>query len=70
MLLDQSTAVIILGVLALAPIGFATLYGRTGSKYPGWGRWAAAGPLLIVALFLLGLRPTAPDWLSMVVATP
>jgi PAS domain S-box-containing protein len=67
-MLDLRTALIILGVQGLVPIGVAIGRWWTGSTYRGYGRWALAGPLLVVGLFLIGLRPKAPDWLSMVVA--
>jgi hypothetical protein len=57
-----------LGLLGLVSIGLATARWWTRSNYPGYGRWALAGPVLVVSLFLLRRRPTAPDWLSMVVA--
>jgi PAS domain S-box-containing protein len=68
MQLELRTMLILVGVQGLVPIGLATGLWWTGRTFPGYGRWAWAGVLFVVTLFLLTTRPTAPDWLSMVVA--
>ena len=40
----------------------------TRRRYPGFGQWTLAGPVLLLSLYLLGLRPNAPEWVSMVCA--
>jgi PAS domain S-box-containing protein len=40
----------------------------TRRRYRGFGRWLMADLALFVSLFLLSLRPKAPDWVSMVSA--
>jgi hypothetical protein len=61
-----STVMTLLGVLGLLLTGLATLLWWTRRSYPGFGRWATAGPLAALSLFLMSLRPNAPDWVSMV----
>jgi PAS domain S-box-containing protein len=61
-----STVMTLLGVLGLLVTGLATLLWWTRRSYPGFGRWATAGPLAALSLFLLRLRPNVPDWVSMV----
>ncbi len=54
--------------LALIFTVFVTAIWWTRRTYRGYSRWTAAGLLLIISLFLLRLRPAAPDWLSIVTA--
>jgi PAS domain S-box-containing protein len=68
MQLDPQTMLIIVSVQGLVPIGLALGLWWTGRTYPGYGRWALAVSLRVMAMVLLSLGPTAPDWLSMVVA--
>jgi PAS domain S-box-containing protein len=68
MQLELRTMLILVGVQGLVPIGLATGLWWTGRTYPGYSRWTLAGLLFVVTLCLLATRPTAPDWLSMVVA--
>jgi signal transduction histidine kinase len=66
---DLRTAGVLLLVLGLVSTGFAAARWWAGSPFPGYSRWALAGPLLVVAIFLLALRLRAvPDWLTMVIA--
>jgi PAS domain S-box-containing protein len=65
---DSRLALSAFGVMWLAFALFSTAVWLKRRKYPGFGRWAAAGPALLLSLFLLSLRPSAPDWLSMIVA--
>jgi PAS domain S-box-containing protein len=66
MQLDPHMATMV--VMGLVFTGLATLVLWTGRRYPGYRRWLWVGPLNVLALFLLNLRPRAPDWVSMVVA--
>src|SRR6516162_8971993 len=68
MQLDPRTAVATISVLGLVYTGIATTVLWTGRTYPGFRQWLCAAPLTVLSLFLLGLRPKAPDWVSMVVA--
>lgn len=64
MQLDPRTVVTTLAVMALVFTGLATAVWWTRRTYPGYGRWTIAGPLLVLSLFLMSLRPTAPGWIS------
>ena len=66
MRLDPRTVLTLLGVFGLMFTGLATLLWWTRRSYPGFGRWATAGPLLALSLPVMNLRPNAPDWISMV----
>ena len=68
LLLDSRAVATTFGVIWLVFTMLATAVLATRRKYRGFGRWAFAGPALILALLLLSLRPTAPEWLSMVCA--
>ena len=39
---------------------------RAGRAYPGYGRWTVATLFVVLGLWLSGLRPLAPDWISIV----
>jgi PAS domain S-box-containing protein len=64
--LDPRTLVIVTVLLGLVFALFATAVWWTRRSCPGYGRWTGAGLLLVVALCLMGLRPFAPDWISIV----
>src|SRR5215467_12143737 len=38
----------------------------TRRAVPGYRRWTVAGLSLVVSLFLLALRPLAPDWIAII----
>jgi PAS domain S-box-containing protein len=68
MRLDPRTAVTIGVLLLLVFTVFAAAIWWTRRRYPGYSRWTLAGLLLLLSLFLLSLRPNAPDWISIVSA--
>jgi PAS domain S-box-containing protein len=68
MQLDPRTAVIVFGVMWLACSVLAVAVWWTRRAYRGFGRLAMAVPALMLSLFLLGLRPKAPDWIAVLCA--
>jgi len=68
MQLDPRTAVIVFGVIWLACSMLALAVWWTRRAYRGFGRLATAGPALMLSLFLAGLRPHAPDWVTVLCA--
>src|SRR5262252_6893686 len=54
--------------LLLSMVSATVWWTRRHRRHPGFGRWTFAGLVLLVALFLLTLRPNAPEWISMVCA--
>jgi PAS domain S-box-containing protein len=66
MKLDPKTVMILMGVLGLLLTGLATLLWWTRRSYPGFGHWATAGPLAALSLYLMDLRPKAPELVSMI----
>jgi PAS domain S-box-containing protein len=68
MQLDVHVAVTLTMWLALVLTVFVTAIWWTRRTYHGYSRWTAAGLLLVLSLFLLRMRPAAPDWLSIVTA--
>ena len=59
---------VIAAFVALVPTAIAALVWKTRRTYPGFGRWTAGNVLDTICLVLLGLRGTAPDWISIVLA--
>jgi len=68
MQLDPRTVVIVFGVMWLTFSVLAAAVWWTRRGYRGFGRWATAGPAVMLSLFLAGLRPHAPDWVTVVCA--
>jgi len=66
MRLDLQRAVTLFTWLALVSAVVATVMRWRRRTHPGYGRWTIAGVLLVLSLFLLGLRQVAPDWISIV----
>jgi len=67
---DPPTVMTAFGVmwLLLSVVSATVWWTRRHRRHPGFGRWTLAGLVLLVALFLLTLRPNAPEWISMVCA--
>jgi hypothetical protein len=68
MQLDIRTALIIATFVSLVPSLLAVLVWQTKRSCPGVGQWTLANLLGTLCLFLLSLRGTAPDWISIVLA--
>jgi signal transduction histidine kinase len=68
MRLNPGTAIITLGSLWLAFSALSVAVWWTRRTYQGFGRFAMAGPGTLIATLLLGLRGTAPDWLTVLCA--
>ena len=68
MRLDPRTATITLVAVWLAFSALSVAVWWTRRRYPGVGRFAMAGPGTLLAMLLLGLRGTAPDWLTVLCA--
>ncbi len=64
--LDNRTLVAVAALVALVPALVAAMVWRTLKSYP-W-HWVLGNFLAVVALALLSLRGTVPDWISVVVA--
>ena len=64
MRLDPLTATITFVAVWLAISALSAAVWWTRRRYPGFGRLAMAGPGILLAMLLLGLRGTAPDWLT------
>lgn len=67
MRLNLLTAVTVVMVLALGFTVLATVIRWVSRTHPGYARWAIAGLLLVLSLFLLSLR-SAPGWINTVSA--
>jgi PAS domain S-box-containing protein len=65
---DLHTAVTLFMWLALVSAFLLMAMRWIRGTHPGHGRWAIAGMLLVLSLFLLSLRSLAPDWISIVSA--
>ena len=65
---DPRSVVATFTVFWLMLSAIATAVWWTRRRYRGFGKWAAAGPALVLSLLLLALRPAAPEWVSMVLA--
>ena len=63
---DPRSVIATFTVFWLVLSAIATTVWWTRRRYRGFGKWAAAGPTLALSLLLLGLRPAAPEWVSMV----
>ena len=63
---DPATIAVTLVVMWLVLSAFAMAIWWTRRRYAGFGRWLMADFALLVALYLLSLRPKAPDWVSIV----
>jgi PAS domain S-box-containing protein len=63
---DPRSVVATFTVFWLVLSAIATAVWWTRRRYRGFGKWAAAGPTLTLSLLLMGLRPAAPEWVSMV----
>jgi PAS domain S-box-containing protein len=63
---EPHTLVTAFGVMWLLLSLVATAVWWTRRRYPGFGRWTLAGLALLLSLFMLSLRPHAPEWISMV----
>jgi signal transduction histidine kinase len=68
MRLDPRTATITLVCVWLAFSALSVAVWWTRRRYQGFGRFAMAGPGTVLATLLLGLRGTAPDWLTVLCA--
>src|SRR6516165_1188216 len=66
--LDPRTATITLVSAWLAFSALSIAVWWTRRRYRGFGRFAMAGPGTFLGMVLLGLRGTAPDWLTSLVA--
>ena len=66
MQLDIRTSLIIATFVSLVPSLLGVLVWQTKRSCPGVGQWALANLLGALCLFLLSLRGTAPDWISIV----
>jgi len=66
--LDIKTALVIVTFVALVPSLMGVLIWFTRRTCPGFGRWTVANLLGALCFALLGLRGTAPDWISIVLA--
>jgi len=64
MRLDPLTATITFVAVWLAISALSAAVWWTRRRYPGFGRLAMAGPGILLAMLLLGLRGSAPDWLT------
>jgi len=64
MRLDARSATITLVAVWLAFSALSVAVWWTRRRYQGFGRFAMAGPGTLLAMLLLGLRGTAPDWLT------
>jgi hypothetical protein len=69
MQLDPHTVAAVAGSLGLVLVLVTTTaVWWTRGRYPGYGRCTIAGPMLLLSLFLLCLRPKAPARVNMVAA--
>jgi PAS domain S-box-containing protein len=66
--MDTRTATVMLVTVWLAFSALSVAVWWTRRQYPGFGRFAMAGPGTFLAALLLGLRGSAPDWLTVVCA--
>jgi hypothetical protein len=62
---DPRTVMTAFGVMWLLLSMLSTTVWLTRHRYRGFGQWTLAGLALLLALFLMTLRPNAPDWVSM-----
>jgi PAS domain S-box-containing protein len=67
---DPPTVMTAFGVmwLLLSVVSTTVWWTRRHRRHSGFGQWTLAGLVLLLALFLLTLRPNAPEWVSMVCA--
>src|SRR5262249_30638325 len=68
MQLDPRTIFTVLSVFGLACSGLLTAVTWRKRAYPGYTQWICAAVLSPVAAFLVTLRPTIPEWVSVLVA--
>ena len=68
MQLEPRTLVSLMALLALLFTILAVAIWWTRRRCPGFGRWTAAGFLLLASLLLYNLRPHAPDWITVLAA--
>jgi len=68
MRIDARTATVMVVFVWLAFSALSVAVWWTRRRYPGFGRFAMAGPGTLLAVLLLGLRGSAPDWLTTVCA--
>ena len=68
MRIDARTATVIVVFVWLAFSALSVAVWWTRRRYSGFGRFAMAGPGTLLAVLLLGLRGSAPDWLTVLCA--